>query len=296
MEMIFSPAGHSVASAVQYVPLSRIFLVFIAYGCIGWCAEVLYVGLFFEHKFVNRGFLRGPICPVYGCGGLAVLALPLEIKNSWGALFVSVMVLATTVEYLTAWYLEHTFHMKWWDYSHYRFNIQGRVCLLNSVLFGVLGVVIVRFVQPLIDFCISQLNDVLTLSLAGGIAVVFSIDLVTTTKRLVDFSTFMEKMQEFSESLKVRFADEAWFRSTTLADMFASVREHIRNNGDFARAPLMHKFEEFYKHHANHERLLRLFPEASSVNYKEALSLMRARIAESIAERKAARTTRRDKQ
>src|SRR5574344_1872380 len=215
-------------SSVEYLPLCRVFLIFLLYSFIGWCCEVMYVGIFYEHKFVNRGFLHGPICPIYGCGGLVVMTLPDEIKSSWVGLFFCAMILCSLVEYATSWYMEETFHMKWWDYSDHKFNIKGRVCLLNSTLFGIMGLVVVHFIQPTVDSLVNRLNDTVTVYLANGLAAVFIVDYIATVHRVVDFSTSMEKMKEFSESLRERYAGESWFRGTSITEMFASIKEHAQ--------------------------------------------------------------------
>lgn len=175
------------------------FLVFIAFSFIGWCSEVLYVGIFSEHKFVNRGFLYGPLCPIYGFGGMAILCLPTKILNSWGWLFLCSMVLATVVEYFTSWLLEKMFHTLWWDYSDKKFNLHGRVCLLNAILFGAMGILVVHFLEPLILYLIGLLNDFWLSIVFDVIAVVLAIDLVSTVRKLVDFQTTMERLKNFGQ-------------------------------------------------------------------------------------------------
>lgn len=89
------------------------FLVFIIFSVIGWISEVIFVGLFVEHKFVNRGFLHGPLCPIYGFGELVILLLPSRLYSTWIPLFLASMVLCTVVEYLSSWILEKLFHTLW---------------------------------------------------------------------------------------------------------------------------------------------------------------------------------------
>jgi hypothetical protein len=118
---------------VYALPFHIVFLIFIIFSVVGWISEVLYVGIFFEHKFVNRGFLHGPLCPIYGFGGLSILLLPQSLYSTWVMLFFAGMLFGTIVEYISSWILEKLFHTRWWDYSHYKFNIRGRVCLLITV-------------------------------------------------------------------------------------------------------------------------------------------------------------------
>ena len=275
-------------SSVEYLPLCRVFLIFLLYSFIGWCCEVAYVGIFFEHKFVNRGFLHGPVCSIYGCGGLVVMMLPQEVKSSWVALFFCTMILCSAVEYFTSWEMERMFKMKWWDYSDHKFNIKGRVCLLNSTLFGIMGVVIVRFVQPCVDALVMKLNDTVTLWLASVLAAVYIIDNIATVHKLVDFSTTMAKMKEFGESLKERYGSETWFRGTSITEVFASVKEHAGIERSRFSTAVLQKIESFTSHQPNLEHFVVRFPRLSSTSYRESLSLIRQRISEGIGEKKAA--------
>lgn len=275
------------ATIIEFLPVQRLFLVFIMYSMIGWVCECIYVGVFIEHKFINRGFLKGPICPVYGCGGLAVVMLPQEIRDSWIPLFICTMLMCSVIEYVTAWYLERTFHMKWWDYSNYKFNIKGRVCLLNSVLFGFMGLFVMHFVQPLIEFFISSLNVIQTAILANAIGVVFIIDAVTTVQRLVDFKTVMEKMEALNEQLREKFENETWYRAVTLAEKLEAAKAKLIEEEENYSERLMQHIDEVLQHQKKQQELLKVFPRATSTKYREAVSILREKIKKEIAERKA---------
>ena len=136
----------------------QIFLLFIIYSFIGWFCEVLYCSIS-QKKFVNRGFLYGPICPIYGCGGIMIFAFLMPLSDNIFLLFFASMIVTSAIEYFASWVMEKLFDAKWWDYSNYRFNIHGRICLLNSTLFGVMGVVAVRFVHPFILSLLYKLNN-----------------------------------------------------------------------------------------------------------------------------------------
>ncbi|HPL91825.1 MAG TPA: putative ABC transporter permease, partial [Treponemataceae bacterium] len=129
------------------MPLSQLFLFFMAYSVIGWITEVVYCSVQ-ERRLVNRGFLHGPLCPVYGFGALLVVFLLEPFSGSVLVLFLVGMALTTALEYITAWLLETAFSTRWWDYSDLPFNFRGRVCLLNSVLFGLMSLIGVRVLHP----------------------------------------------------------------------------------------------------------------------------------------------------
>lgn len=134
----------------------QICMYFLIYSFAGWCLEVIYHALKLG-KIVNRGFLNGPVCPVYGFGMLAICAMIHFLpKNSstgeypvW-AVFLGGMALTTAVEFVAGFLLYHLFHTRWWDYSALPFNIGGYICPLFSVLWGIACVIVVRYVHPLV--------------------------------------------------------------------------------------------------------------------------------------------------
>ena len=144
-------------------------LYFFLYSCLGWVCECLYCGIPAGH-FINRGFLAGPYCPVYGCGAVLVVYVLEPFQDHIVVLFLAGMILTSILEYVTGYLMEKLFHSKWWDYSNRRFNLHGRICLRNSLLFGVMGIVVVRIVHP---FMASLLGRV-PLVWQGIIAVVMS--------------------------------------------------------------------------------------------------------------------------
>ena len=113
-----------------------LFLLFIAYSTLGWCGEMIYCSVPKGRLCEKRGFLNGFLCPIYGHGALLVLyALHGGFRNPF-LTFLFGALLTSALEYFTSWVMEKLFHMRWWDYSHYKFQINGRVCLLNSTCFG----------------------------------------------------------------------------------------------------------------------------------------------------------------
>ena len=254
-----------------------VFLVFLGFSVIGWCSEVIYVGVFIEHKFVNRGFLHGPLCPVYGFGGLAILCLPESILNSWVPLFFCSMAFATIVEYFASWILEKMFHTLWWDYSDKKFNLNGRICLLNAVLFGIMGILVVHFVQPLIMKLISLLSD-FVLNIAFDVLVcVFVIDLLSTVRRLVDFHTTMERFKNFVDVLKSNYEHELWFKKSSLSEMLSSIKENIQSRLSSEKLTALHLsyIEKFQSRNLTIEKFMKKFPTLKNKQYKDVITYFR---------------------
>lgn len=126
--------------------LANAFLLFMVYSFLGWIIEVIVTML--EHrKIVNRGFLVGPICPIYGTGAL-LISLILAPSENWFAIFCVAVVGGSILEYTVSVIMERLFRVRWWDYSEKPFNLNGRICLESSLLFGIAGILIVKFVTP----------------------------------------------------------------------------------------------------------------------------------------------------
>ena len=162
----------------------NIFLQFLAYSFLGWTCETIYCSIG-QGKFVNRGFLNGPLCPVYGFGAMAVLVFLRPIQNNIPLLFLCGMLVTSIIEYITGYLLEKLFATKWWDYSTYRFNIHGRVCLRNSLMFGVLSVVAARVVDP----------------------VVLLVDLGLTVRIILDINSVLRQFHQLVEQAKLDTAE-----------------------------------------------------------------------------------------
>ena len=123
------------------------FLLFIIYSVIGWILEIVF-SLFELKKIVNRGFLIGPYCPIYGAGCLLLILLLSDYADNTLVLFALAIIICSILEYVTSWLMEKIFKLRWWDYSNMKFNINGRICLETMIPFGIIGVVVVKYVNP----------------------------------------------------------------------------------------------------------------------------------------------------
>lgn len=131
---------------------------FMFYATAGWCVEVIYKTTS-TGKFVNRGFLNGPLCPIYGVGVIGVILCLSPIKDNLLLLYISSVGLTTLLEFVTGLILEKVFHQKWWDYKNEPFNIKGYVCLKFSLLWGLACVFVMRIIQPLIMIAIERIPE-----------------------------------------------------------------------------------------------------------------------------------------
>lgn len=159
--------------------LSELFLCFFFYSFLGWLYESLVCSIFGERRFINRGFLLGPYCPIYGTGTI-LCWLILRDNNNIFEVFVIAAVLCCAIEYITSFCMEKVFHARWWDYSNMPFQLHGRICLYGGIIFGS-GVVVVNFfVQPTFMQLTALLNESLLNVLALVLFIIIGIDMVLT--------------------------------------------------------------------------------------------------------------------
>ena len=142
----------------------EIISYFFIYAFLGWCCEVIFAAVK-EGRFVNRGFLNGPVCPIYGFGVITVLMILWGVKDNFVLLFFGSVLLTSVLEYVTGYILEKFFHMRWWDYSSEHFNIKGYVCLKFSILWGLACLIVVDIVHPAIENLVLHLPVRLTVVL-----------------------------------------------------------------------------------------------------------------------------------
>lgn len=250
--------------------LEQLFLLFIIYSFIGWVGEVIYCSIPEKH-FINRGFLHGPVCPIYGCGGLLVVFLLMPFKDTWVELFFAAMFVTTVLEYFTSWLMEVLFHNRWWDYSHYKLNINGRVCLLNSLIFGAMGTLALHFVHPPIKWLICQIKSPFIEIASGALFVWFVTDLILTVRTLKMFNQKLEELKEFSTSLKNKFKGEIWVESGNILEMFKSLRERAKQDSSPIFAALSERLETLNRKYKSSLRILQAFPRMQSKRYGEQL-------------------------
>ena len=134
-------------------------VLFFIYSVIGYIAEVIYVSITEKRFAISRGFLIGPYLPIYAAGILSMVFLLDKYKDDLFVLFFMSVVICSFIEYMTSYVMEKLFHLRWWDYSNFKFNINGRICLINSALFGIAGVFGVRYLNPFMCDLVSKLSN-----------------------------------------------------------------------------------------------------------------------------------------
>ena len=212
--------------------------IFIIYAFIGWCTEVSYAALD-TGKFVNRGFLNGPYCPIYGCGVVIVVAILTPLKENLLILFAGSFLLTSVLEYITGYILEKVFHNKWWDYSDKPFNIKGYVCLKFSIYWGLACTFIMDIIHPIIYAAIRFIPFVLGVVLLSIIMCVFAADCIITVTTILKFNKRLKIMDEMAASIH-RLSDEIG------ENIYENVMDVIEKSEEFqeTHVELMDKISE----------------------------------------------------
>ncbi len=161
-----------------------IYILFWLYSFLGWLMETTLVSLQ-SKKFINRGFFMGPYCPIYGTGEVLLLVLS-PYKDSPFLVFILSIIICSVVEYLTSYILEMIYKVRWWDYSNRMFNLNGRVCLFNSICFGLLGMLMVSYLNPVFLNLITSLSDTILTIIALIILIITLIDMSITFSIMFD--------------------------------------------------------------------------------------------------------------
>lgn len=175
--------------------LTLLIWYFFSYSIMGYGIEVLYCSIR-QRMLVNRGFLHGPYLPIYGFGAVFVLYVFTKITNNPGMLFLVAFVGTSMLEYATGYLAEKLFSIRLWDYSSYKFNLKGRVCLLNSTLFGLLSLSVVYGIHPYLSTFILGLNQAILEYGSMGIIILLSVDTTSSVSRV---SAFQKQLGEFKE-------------------------------------------------------------------------------------------------
>ncbi len=156
---------------------SLLFMKFILFSMLGYIVEMVMCAID-EGRWNNRGFLCGPILPVFGIGAMVIIYLLEPFRYSAFLVFLLGIILTSTVEYVAGYLIEKVFHNKWWDYSEEPFNLHGRICLKNSLLFGIGSVFIIYFINPYVTNFLIEIKDGILIGLTIVIGIVFLFDTI----------------------------------------------------------------------------------------------------------------------
>ncbi len=174
--------------------------IVLIYSFLGWCAEVAFAAV--RHgRFVNRGFLNGPVCPIYGYGVLCVLLILEPVKDNLLLLFFGSMFFTSAIEFLVGFIMEQLFHDKWWDYSDNPFNIKGYICLEFSIIWGIACVLVVDVVHPLIYALIKKLSSPVGIWIMVALLALLIFDAILTLLEMLKLNKRFKAITELEGAI-----------------------------------------------------------------------------------------------
>lgn len=190
------------------------------------------LGLIVNKKFVDRGFLIGPYCPIYGCGMLLIVFLLKDYTDNPLVLFILAMVICMVLEYLTSYFMELIFKARWWDYSHKKFNINGRICLEYAVPFGLGGTLIMYVVHPFVVGVVSKFSTTFVLVLGIILLIIFIVDNIisfniTSKIKKVDLKIYKDSTEEITLRVKEHLMKHSIF-TKRLVNAFPNIRMKMK--------------------------------------------------------------------
>lgn len=221
--------------------ISILFISFVIYSFLGWCMEVVVV-FFSSKKIVDRGFLIGPICPIYGVGSILIILLLQKYVGDPIVLLVMAVFICSILEYFTSYIMEKLFKARWWDYSDKKFHINGRICLDNCVSFGILGVVMLYFVHPFFSGLLLKLPSLVLSIVASILFVVYIIDNVISLKVITSFKNLAKSIHkdstaEITKKVREKLIDRGGlykrlvsaFNFEASEKLLKTIQERVRN-------------------------------------------------------------------
>lgn len=248
-----------------------IFL-FALYSFLGWVCESLFCSIP-AGRFINRGFLTGPFCPVYGFGALLVITVLQPFQDQIPVLFLVAVALTSTLEYLTGLVLETLFHAKYWDYSQNRFNFQGRVCLQNSILFGVMSVATVQVLHPAVLTVISWMPPRALPVVSICILAYFSLDTGLTVFEMFRLNGKLSELQQVLDEIRERAAVAKEETLEAIQDTFALKLDEASRLSVTMLFERKERLESGF--HLMQRRILRAFPTMQSIRNRDSLQRTR---------------------
>lgn len=197
------------------------FLLYFMYCVIGYVLECIFCSIIDKKLVLNRGFLIGPYLPIYGKGALCIILLLNKYLKDPFALFIMASLIATVLEYFASYFMEKIFKARWWDYSEKKFNLNGRVCLTNTVLFGLGGLIVMYVINPFLTGILDGFSKTTIIVLGLIFFTIYAVDTIisfTTIYKLRSSSTSLKKdsTEEISEQVRETILKNSYFKKRLL--------------------------------------------------------------------------------
>lgn len=206
----------------------KYILMFFFYSFAGWCLESIYCSIG-EKRLINRGFLTGPLCPIYGTASLVLIVLIYNpFKDNPLAVFMLGIILCDVVEYLTSYLMEKLFAARWWDYTYELLNIRGRICLKHSLYWGVISIIFVKVLHPTVENLYNRINGDYLIYILITVLAIFVIDVIHAVIKASDIRKLHQKLNSLIDTL----GTELTSLKETVAEKYGSIQMMIEKQGD----------------------------------------------------------------
>ena len=250
---------------------------FAIYSFIGWCSEVVYA-VITTGKFSNRGFLNGPVCPIYGFGTIIVILSLTPFRGNLLLLFTGSVLLTSILELATGFLLEKVFHNKWWDYSDKPFNIGGYICLSFSLMWGLGCIFVIHIIHPMISYGVFSMPKLIGGGLIALILLLLALDTASTVVSVYGFNKRLHQLDEIAAKIK-NISEELGENLTknTLAIMEINddVKEELGERKAEFEELITRQRELLSRSNYVHHRLVKAFPGLKSNKFAEALEKLK---------------------
>lgn len=276
--------------------------IFYAYAFLGWCMEVSFAALV-SGTFVNRGFLNGPVCPIYGFGVVIVLSCLEPLRHNLLLLFLGSVLLTSALEWVTGFVLEKLFHQRWWDYSDEPFNLGGYICLRFSIAWGLACLFVVEILHPTVLLAIRLIPRPVGIALLVMFSLIMAVDLAATVRTIAKINRSLGQIDELAAKIKSasnEFGENLAGKVLDAAEKGAGLREELADRGEDLRENLAELKEDLSGHWEERQenleelrrrlsevmdrrifgqrRLLSAFPRMRSLDHRQALEALRRRM------------------
>lgn len=263
--------------------LYQMLWFFVIYSFFGWCLEVVYQAA--EHGvFINRGFLNGPYCPIYGFGVITVIIMLYPLRNNILVLYAGSVLLTTAIELVTGFFLEKIFHQHWWDYSDQPFNFKGYICLKFSLLWGVACLVTIKLIQPSVDAFVDKLPEKPGIILLSVFYIGFASDFIITVMAIMNIKKRIMLLEDISGEMR-KISDATGERIFDTVEEIRDKRDELsQKNAEYRKR--MEELRERYrseweKRGYSMKRIQNAFPKlklVNSENFRQQLDELRSRV------------------
>ena len=277
---------------MQSYHLTQWVLFFFIYSFIGWVWECCFVSVR-KRRWVNRGFMYGPMLPIYGFGALAVLISTIRVRDSIPLIFLFGMVGATLLEYVTGAVMERLFNVKYWDYSNQKFNLNGYICLTSSLGWGLFSVLLVKFVHVPIEGAVLKIPTIIAEGIAFVLTVAAAVDVTQSFNDAMDLKRILAQLEESKKQIrkiqeKLKVASEEFVEDyrQRAGEFVEDYRRRVEEHVEDYRGRAEEMAEDYKKLAEEHMDSYRQRAEEMVEGYKEEIKVQKKKRREQINSRK----------